>query len=222
MGKAMIKKVLIGIGGGIVVLAFIGWQATVAVHDRKSSAYHQGSLNTLLDLFARFLDTGNRAKAAYDKGDYATARKLFQNMAERGNSDAMLRVAVMDMQGKGGPVDNIQAVKWFRILADRGDREAQFALGLAYGDGSGVEQDYAEALRWYQKSAGQGSAAARVNLGVMYLNGQGVAPNRIEAQKWFILAGQTGQKNRAVLDRTLTADENAQSKKSADAWKAGK
>jgi len=217
----MLKKALIGIVV-VVVLAFIGWQATIAIHDRTSSTYNHGSLNTLLDLLARFADTGNRAKATCDKGDYETARTLYQKMADHGNSNAIQRVAVMYVQGKGGPVDNIPAVKWFRLLADRGDREAQYAMGLAYDKGRRVEQDYAEALRWHQKSAQQGSPAARVNLGAMYWNGQGVAPDRIEAQKWFILAGPTGQKNRTMFDRSLTADENAQAKKRADEWGPGK
>jgi len=218
----MMKKVLLGTLGLIAVLAFIGWETAVAIHDRTSSSYNQGSFHTLLDLLSRFGDTGKRAKAAYDKGDYDTARKLYQNMAEHGNSEAMFRVAVMYSQGKGGPVDDIQAVKWFRLLADRGDREGQFAMGLSYSQGTGVAQDYSEAMRWYQKAARQGSPGARVNLGVLYLNGQGVSPDRIEAQKWFILAGQTGQKNRAVLDRSLTADENAQAKRRADEWGPGK
>jgi TPR repeat protein len=217
----MIKKALILTLGVIVVLAFIGWKAAVEIHDR-ANPYSTGSVYTLLDLVSRFGDTGKRAKAAYDKGDYSTARKLYQNMAEHGNSEAMLRVAVMEAQGKGGPVDHIQALKWFRLLADRGDQVAQFALGLSYHEGTGVTQDYAEALRWYQKAARQGSSDARVNLGVLYLNGQGVGLDRIEAQKWFILAGQTGQKDRAVLDRSLTADENAQAKKRADEWGPGK
>src|SRR5450432_4036913 len=128
----MIKKVLIGIVGVVAILAYFGWQTTVEVHDRTSSAGNTGSLSTLLDLLGRFADTGKRAKAAYDKGDYETARKLYRKMAEHGNSEAMLRVAAMYEQGKGGPVDHIQAVKWFRLLADRGNREAQFSMGLAY------------------------------------------------------------------------------------------
>jgi TPR repeat protein len=216
------KKALTGIICVIVILAFIGWQALVGIHDHTSTTDNHGSLNTLLDLLGRFGDTGKRAQAAYDKGDYVTARKLYQQMAERGNSEAMLRVGVMCEQGKGGPVDNIQAVKWFRLLADRGDRDGQFAMGLAYEQGTGVAKDYSVALGWYQKAAQQGSLAARVNLGMLYLNGQGIGPDRIEAQKWFILAGQTGQKNRAVLDRSLTADENAQAKKRADEWRPGK
>ena len=95
-------------------------------------------------------------------------------------------------------------------------------MGLAYEQGTGVAQDYSEALGWYRKAALQGSPAARVNLGVLYLNGQGIGADRIEAQKWFILAGQTGQKNRAVLDRSLTADEDAQAKRRADEWRPGK
>src|ERR1700676_547311 len=154
--KAILKKVLIGIVSVVVVVAFASWQTMVMIHDRTASSDTHGSLNTFLELFARFADTGKRASAAYDKGDFTKARSLYQKMAEHGNSDVMLRLAVMDTRGQGGPVDNIQAVKWFRLLADRGDRAAQFAMGLAYGEGRGVAKDYPAALGWYLKSAKQG------------------------------------------------------------------
>jgi TPR repeat protein len=218
----MFKKALALIAGVVLILAFISWEVTVAVHDRTARAFHTGSLNTFLDLLARYADTGNRAKAAYEKGDYTTARRLYQGMADRGNNTAMLPLAVMCVKGQGGPVDNEGAVKWFRVLAEKGDREGQYGMGLSYDNGSGVTQDYAQALGWYRKSAQQGSPAACVNLGVMYVNGHGVTADRIEAQKWFILAGQMGQKNRTMMDRTLTEDENAQAKKRADGFRPGK
>jgi len=213
----LLKKIFIGIVGAGVVIAFISWEAAVAIHDRTSGFDSRGNLSTLLDLLA--LDTGKKAKAAYDKGDYETARKLYLKRAQHGNSDAMLPLAFMYSQGKGGPLDNIQAVRWFRVLADRGDPAAQFGMGVSYATGSGVEQDYPEALRWYQKSARQGSLGARTNLGVMYLNGQGVSADRIEAQKWFILAAKTGQENRTALPAALTPDENALAEKRAGEWR---
>src|ERR1035437_6449048 len=218
----MLKKLLLGAGCVVAVVAFIGWEVTVAIHDRTARAFHTGNLYTFLDLFSRFADTGNRAKAAYQKGDYQTARRLYQGMADRGNTSAMLPLAVMCAKGQGGPVDNVEAVKWFRVLADGGNREGQYGMGLSYDTGSGIAQDYKEALRWYRKSAEQGSPAACVNLGAMYVEGHGVAADRIEAQKWFILAGQMGQKNRTMMDRTLTEDENAQAKKCADGFRPGK
>lgn len=218
----MIKKVLIGVAGAVMILAFVAWESAVAIHDHNTHSANYGSLATLLDLIGRFADTGKRAKAAFEKGDYDTARRLYQQLAEHGNTDAMLYAAVMQAKGQGGAVDNVQAAKWFRVLADGGNREAQYALGLSYNNGTGVAQDYSTASQWYQKSAAQGSPAARVNLGVLYLNGQGVGPDRIEAQKWFILAGKLGQKNRAVLDASLTPDEKAQAQKRADEWGSGK
>lgn len=212
----MLKKVLLGLLGVVLIIICVGWEAAVAIHDRESKSIRdQGSMSLLFDLLARFTDPSKRAKAAYEKGDYPTARKLFHNLAEQGDKTVMLRQAMLCAQGKGGPIDNVEAAKWFRVLSDDGDREAQFALGLSYEKGSGVEKDYAEALRWYRKSAKQGSPAASVNLGVMYLEGHGVPADRVEAQKWFILAGVAGQKNRALMDRSLTPEENAEARKRA-------
>ncbi len=213
---SFLKKVLVGAATAVALLAIVAWEVTVAIHDRTARQFHTGNLNTFLDLVSRYADTGNRAKAAYEKGDFETARRLYQGMAQRGNDAAMLPLAVMCVKGQGGPVDNVEAVKWFRVLAGNGNREAQFGLGLAYDNGSGVKQDYAEALGWYRKSAEQGSPAACVNLGGLYLDGHGVATDRVEAQKWFILAGPLGQKNRAMMDGALTEDENAQARKRAE------
>lgn len=215
--KGFLKKMFLGLVGLSVILAVLSWKTAVAVHDQHSNSGNFGNLSTFLDLLVKVLpDNGQRAEAANAKGDYQTARKLYQTRAEHGHTDAMLNLAVMETVGKGGPVDYLQALKWLRLVADRGDAGGQFGMGLAYEEGRGVQQNYAEAHRWYQKSARQGSLAARVNLGILYLNGQGVAPDLIEAQKWFILGGRTGQQNRASLDRRLTAEQKIQAKQRAD------
>lgn len=214
----MLKKILFVTGAVLMIAAVIGWETLVAIHDRTSRYAQRGSLFTFLDLLGRYADTGKRAQAAYDKGDFTTARRLYQGLAERGNKDAMLRMAVLCARGQGGPVDNAAAVKWFRAPAEAGNREAQFGMGLSYDRGSGVPQDYAEAVRWYQKAAQQGVAGARVNLGIMYLKGHGVAEDPVEAQKWFILAGNVGKNNRTILAGSLSEDQRAEARKRAAAW----
>jgi hypothetical protein len=187
----------------------------------RAKPFNRGSLYAFLDLLGRFADTGKRVKAAYDKGDYETARKLYQDLAAHGNSDAILRLAVMCAQGKDGPVNNVQAVKWFRELANGGNREAQFGMGQCYDKGSGVEQNYAEARRWYLKSAQEGfTGGVRKHWGDLFGGARG-GPDRIEAPKWFLLAGPSAGKTRAMMDRVLTEDEKVQVKKRADEWRPG-
>ena len=114
------------------------------------------------------------AVAAYKRGDYATALRLWRPLAEQGNAQAQYNIGIMYESGKGVPQDYAEAVKWFRLAAEQGDADAQYNLGVMYGKGQGVPQDYAEAVKWFRLAADQGDADAQYNLGVMYGKGQGV------------------------------------------------
>ena len=102
--------------------------------------------------------------AAYNRGDYATAYRLFRPLADQGDAFAQAYLGVMYDNGKGVPQDYAAAVRWYRKSADQGNAVAQFNLGFRYANGKGVPQDYAAAVRWYRKAADQGQAVAQTNL----------------------------------------------------------
>src|SRR5665811_1932057 len=81
------------------------------------------------------------AVAAYGRGDYATALRLFQPLADKGDAVAQLNVGVMYAFGVGVPQNDTEAVKWFRLVADQGRANAQDILGTSYAHGQGVPQD---------------------------------------------------------------------------------
>ena len=105
--------------------------------------------------------------AAYQRGDYATAQKIFQTLAAQGNAEAQYNLGFMYDSGKGVKQDYAEALKWYRLAVAQGVALAQFNLGVMYGNGRGVKQDDAEALKWYRLAAAQGDAMAQGNLGVM-------------------------------------------------------
>ncbi len=113
--------------------------------------------------------------AAYQRGDYAAALRLWQPLAEQGDADAQYNLGVMYDNGRGVRQDDGEAVKWYRKAAEQGVADAQHNLGHAYANGRGVPQDHGEAVKWYRKAAEQGNAMAQVNLGVMYAKGEGCA-----------------------------------------------
>jgi hypothetical protein len=78
------------------------------------------------------LDDGD---AAYGKGDYATALRLWRPLAEQGNAPAQSNLGVMYLDGKGVPRNYAEAAKWFRLAADQGRAKAQNNLGAMYLDG---------------------------------------------------------------------------------------
>jgi len=87
------------------------------------------------------------AVAAHKRGDYATALRLFQPLADQGNATAQGNLGVMYDAGQGVPQNYAEAAKWSRKAADQGHANAQFNLGVMYDDGQGVPHNYAEARK---------------------------------------------------------------------------
>ena len=132
------------------------------------------------------------ASAAYERGDYVQALKLFRQLAAQGHQWAQRRLGSIYAEGKGVPQDYQEAVKWYRIAASREDEWAQTRLGSMYAEGKGVPQDYQEAVKWYRLATTQGYALAQYGLGVAYEKGQGVPQDYQEAVKWYRLAAAQG------------------------------
>jgi len=89
---------------------------------------------------------------AYDKGDYKTAFKEWQPLADQGIAEAQNNLGVMYKNGQGVLKDDMQAVKWYRKAADQGNAMAQNNLGVMYAHGEGVLKDMTKAKYWIKKS----------------------------------------------------------------------
>jgi hypothetical protein len=141
--------------------------------------------------------------AAHDRGDYESAFRLWQPLAEQGDADAQTLLGIMYSEGRGVPQDDAAAAKWIRRAAEQGYADAQHLLGIMYGEGRGVLQDYAAAAKWYRRAAEQGNAGAQYNLGVMYYQGRGVPQDDAAAAKWYRLAAEqdyaSAQRNLGVM-----------------------
>lgn len=188
------------------------------------------------------------AEAAFVKGDYVTALRLWRPLAEQGNVSAQLKLGSMySAPGfPGVPEDNAAAASWYRKAAEQGSAKAQHFLGYMYKKGKGVTQDYAAAASWDRKAAEQGYGSAQLSLGRMYDNGQGVPQDRVQAHKWFNLAAASEEarlgelvklgaekplrdeaimlqgeaiKNRYGVEATMTAAQIADAQKLAREWK---
>lgn len=146
-------------------------------------------------------DAGNPAAyAALAHGDFATARKIWTELAKNGDAEAQYNMGVMHAKGDGMGQDLAAAVRWFQLAAQQGNAKAQYNLGVMHANGDGVAADDGEALKWLRLSAKQGLAKARYSLGLMYAEGHGVARNLSVAEKWYRLAAKQGDAdaNRAM------------------------
>ena len=94
--------------------------------------------------------------AAYQRGDYATALREWEPLAEQGNADAQNNLGLMYDNGQGVPQNDKTAVKWYKLAAEQGDATAQTNLGIKYFIGKGVVQDYVRTHMWLSIAASQG------------------------------------------------------------------
>ena len=66
--------------------------------------------------------------AAYNRGDYMPAIRLFRPLAEQGNAKAQHLIGVMYHKGEGVARNSVRAFAWFSLAAAHGDREAKAKL----------------------------------------------------------------------------------------------
>src|SRR4051812_18867425 len=90
-----------------------------------------------------------RGKAAYERGEYATALKELSVDANKGLEKAQNYLGLMYENGNGTPVDFSKAMSWYRKAADHGFAPAQTSVGYLLEEGKGLPRDYAQALEWY-------------------------------------------------------------------------
>jgi TPR repeat protein len=66
--------------------------------------------------------------AAYNRGDYVPAVKLFRPLAQAGNAKAQSVMGVMYRKGQGVGRSSTRAFMWFSLAAARGDARAKAEL----------------------------------------------------------------------------------------------
>jgi uncharacterized protein len=162
-GHAMNPRIKTILAGGVLALVFLGVAAAGSHED---------------------------GEAAFQRGDYPTALRLFGKLAEGGDAIAQFYLGLMHAHGEGVPQDYAQAASWYRKAADQGNVDAQVNLGWMYYNGFGAPHDDAQAVAWYRKAANQGNADAQVNLGLMYYYGRGVPPDHATSRMWYQMAAE--------------------------------
>ena len=83
------------------------------------------------------------AAAAYGRGDYATALRLFRPLAKQGLIVAQYNLGLMYIKGEGVPKNYPEALKCSRLAAEQGYAQAQYNLGLMYDNGRALPKNKA-------------------------------------------------------------------------------
>jgi TPR repeat protein len=84
--------------------------------------------------------------AAYNRGDYMPAIRVFRTLAEQGNGKAQNVLGVMFRKGEGVPKNPARAHMWFSFAAKRGEASAKAELREVSRTMTAQEISQAEAL----------------------------------------------------------------------------
>ena len=97
---------------------------------------------------------------AYQAGDYETALKEWQPLADQGDAQAQYNLALMYDTGEGVAKDYAEAARWYRLAAEQGDASAQYNLARKYFVGEGVLKDPTSAHMWLNIASANGDESA--------------------------------------------------------------
>ena len=149
------------------------------------------TLFTLFSARVAFADY-EMAVRAVNQGDYATAYREFEALANRGDARGQNGLGVLYIRGWGVEQDLPKALNLFQMSARQGHRAAENNLGEMYMQGVGVPKDYAKAFDWCWRAALKGDPDAQNNLGVMFAEGLGVKEDNSLAMYWFQKSAKQG------------------------------
>jgi TPR repeat protein len=129
---------------------------------------------------------------AYNRGDFATALKEWQPLAEQGEANSQYNMGLLYARGQGVAQDYKQALGWYEKAAEQGVPAAEYNLGVMYANGQGVAADPEQAEKWFLKAAEKGVGEAVTGLATIYSEGEGAFKNYAEAEKWYRQAADKG------------------------------
>lgn len=160
---------------------------------------------------------------AYHRGDYATAMREWQPLAEQGQVVAQYQLGLLYANGQGVTKDDAKARQWYEKAAVQGHVEAQVNLGILLMYARGGQQDYKMAVYYLRLSANQGNDLAQRRLGQMYERGDGVPQDYVKAYMWYSLGTangmEAGARLRDALAKRMDPDQIAEAHKLAREWK---
>ena len=160
---------------------------------------------------------------AYQSGDYATAMREWQPLAEQGHADAQYHLGQLYANGQGVKKDDSQARPWFEKAAIQGHAEAQVNFGILLLYARGGQQDYKMAMYYLRLSANRGNDLAQRKLGQMYEHGDGVQQDYVKAYMWYSLGAakgaEAGARMRDSLAKRMDPEQIAEAQRLVREWK---
>ncbi len=123
-------------------------------------------------------------RIAFSAGDFATAFKEFNAVAETGDSSGQYLAGEMLIQGRGVAKDVRRGTALLESSARNGHVGAQSMVGALYAFGQDMPADYAKALSFLRPAAQAGDVHAQNNLAALTYFGLGTPRDIVEALHW--------------------------------------
>ena len=102
--------------------------------------------------------------AAYDAGDYTTARTIMEELAASGDAKAMNAIGLYYARGIAYPKDRKKACDWYEKSAKAGYNSAQYNYANCFGELGGRYKNMKDWVFWREKSAENGFKSAQTSL----------------------------------------------------------
>ncbi len=164
------------IGVGVLALAVVGLLACA-----NSEQHIARDRNIVVLPLAPYED----GVEAYHLGDFSTALRIWQPLADGGDVRALTSAGLMYQTGRGIERDPVVAAQYYSRAANMGFPAAQNSLAVLYESGLGVRRDLIQAVALFRLAAEQDYIPAIYNLGRVYQYGVGIERDFGEAVKWF-------------------------------------
>ena len=148
-----------------------------------------------------------KGSTAYEAGDYKTAVRLWESVAQQVAEAQYLIGGIYHQNVLQRPypkISNVErdykaAFSWYAKSAVVGHAKAQGSLGFMHQRGQGTTKDLKAAAEWYTKAAEQGDSVAQQRLGEMYQKGEGVPKDLVYAYMWTKISVADANANFAEL-----------------------
>lgn len=187
------------------VLLFVAMPAFAQMPGAASDETPDGSRDAVINL---------KAYAEYKMGHYDEAKRIWEELAAKGNATALINLSNMFGQGNGVTADQKRAFSYTQKAADLGDPRAQHDVGLAYERGTVVPRDIDKAAEWLKKSADQDYADGQFAYGVLLATGRGkgldkaTLADKAQAIELLKKAQANGNDEAAAYAKTLGGSKN--------------
>ncbi|QUT07761.1 sel1 repeat family protein [Sphingobium phenoxybenzoativorans] len=124
------------------------------------------------------------ASAAAEKGDFAHARRCYEQGADLGDFMCLHALGYMHDVGEGMPEDKALAMKIYRRAWRLGSHASATNIAILYREQGRIRLMF----RWYQRVAAAGDGSAHFEMAKCYLTGSGVRKNPKAALRCLAVA----------------------------------